>query len=154
MARPTSYLEAYAPQAYRLCLLGATDKEVAEFFGVTERTVNQWKRSYPEFLQSLKRGKEDADANVAKSLYRRALGYSHPAVKIFWDPKTDTEKVIPYTERYAPDTTACIFWLKNRRPAEWRDRVPEAAAADSNEVARQVREALRAMLAADGLNAA
>jgi len=124
--RPSLYKDEFATQAHRLCLLGATDVQVAEFFGVSISTVDKWKQSKPVFLQAIKDGKEQADAQVAHSLYRRALGYSHKAVKILTVPRggnqgSDIEEV-PYIERYPPDTTAAIFWLKNRRPDEWRDR--------------------------------
>lgn len=124
--RPTSYKAAFAGQAYKLCLLGATDADLARFFDVSATTIDNWKLAHPDFVGSLKAGKEEADAKVAKSLFRRALGYSHPAVKIITVPRgnndgSDVEQ-IPYTERYAPDTTAAIFWLKNRRPDVWRDR--------------------------------
>ena len=120
--RPSGFKKEYVEQAKKLCLLGATDPEIAEFFEVTERTINRWKHDFPDFCQALKLGKDEADDRVEKSLYRRALGYSHEAVKIFADPKTGAEQIVPYTEHYPPDTTACIFWLKNRRKADWRDR--------------------------------
>lgn len=120
--RPSTYRPKYAKQAYKLCLLGATDAELADFFGVNERTINRWKIAHEDFCQSLKAGKQEADATVAERLYRRALGYRHRAVKIVADAKTGTEHVVPYTEHYPPDTTAAIFWLKNRRPEQWRDR--------------------------------
>ncbi|EAX47547.1 conserved hypothetical protein [Thermosinus carboxydivorans Nor1] len=121
--RPTEYKAEYAEQAYKLCLLGATDKEIADFFGVNEKTLNNWKQKHPDFLQSLKEGKEEADAKVAKSLYHRALGYSHEAVKIM---QYEGEVIqVPYIEHYPPDTTACIFWLKNRQPKLWRDKVEQ-----------------------------
>ena len=66
-------------------------------------------------------GKSRADAGVAASLFHRAKGYSHDAVKIVADAKTGAEHIVPYTEHYPPDTTACIFWLKNRRKNDWRD---------------------------------
>src|SRR5689334_5578702 len=119
--RPTDFRPEFPEQAYKLCLLGAIDKELADFFDVSEQTINAWKEAQPEFLDALKRGKRDADANVANRLYQRAMGYSHKAVKIFMPAGASEPVYAPYTEHYAPDTTACIFWLKNRRPDLWRD---------------------------------
>ena len=112
--RPTNYKKEYDEQAYKLCLLGATDKEMADFFGVSEVTFNAWKKKHPEFLKSLKEGKSVADANVAKSLYLRALGYYHPEDKIFND--NGEPLIVPTVKHYPPDPTAAIFWLKNRKP--------------------------------------
>lgn len=120
--RPTKYAPAMNEQARKLCLLGATDADMANFFDVEEKTINNWKLEHPDFLQSIKDGKERADAVIADSLYHRAKGYSHDAVKIVADAKSGQNVQVPYVEHYPPDTTACIFWLKNRRPAEWRDR--------------------------------
>jgi hypothetical protein len=120
--RPSSYRDEFAKQAVKLCRLGATDADLAAFFEVDERTINRWKAVQPEFCQSLKDGKALADAEVGNSLYRRAVGYDHEAVKIVADAKTGAEHIVPYIERFPPDTTACIFWLKNRRPDLWRDR--------------------------------
>lgn len=107
-------------------MLGATDKELGDFFDVTEQTVNNWKTAHPEFFESIKSGKLKADAIVAHSLYHRAIGYKHDAVKIISVADGNNQgshvEQVPYVERYPPDTTAAIFWLKNRRPAEWRDR--------------------------------
>lgn len=118
--RPTRYRKEFDEQAHKLCLLGATDAQLADFFGVTEQTINNWKQRHPTFFESLKSGKEDADAKVAASLYHRALGYSHPDVHISNYQGEIT--VTPIIKRYAPDTTACIFWLKNRQPKDWRDK--------------------------------
>lgn len=118
--RPSNYKTEYAEQAYKLCLLGATDKEMADFFGVSEVTFNAWKKNHPEFLKSLKEGKESADANVASRLYQRAMGYSHPEDKIFND--NGEPLIVPTIKHYPPDTTAAIFWLKNRRKDQWRDK--------------------------------
>lgn len=120
--RPSSYRGEYAEQAYKLCLLGATDADMADFFGVAESTLNNWKQAHPEFLESLKRGKVVADATVADSLYRRANGWEHDAVKIVADARTGDRTIVPYVEHYPADTTAAIFWLKNRRPDIWRDK--------------------------------
>jgi hypothetical protein len=120
--RPSKYREDFAEQARKLCMLGATDAEIADFFGVAESTVNNWKQQHPDFLESLKSGKSFADANVAHSLYRRATGWEHDAVKIVADAKTGDSLLVPYVEHYPGDTTAQIFWLKNRRPDLWRDK--------------------------------
>lgn len=121
MGRPTKYQEQYAEQALKLCRLGATDKELADFFGVEEQTINNWKNAHPEFLESLKEGKTLADAEVADKLFKRATGYEHKAVKITASPD-GREHLTEYVERYPPDTTAAIFWLKNRQRDKWRDK--------------------------------
>jgi transposase-like protein len=121
VGRPSKYQAAFAEQARKLCLLGATDKELADFFGVAESTLNLWKQDHKEFSESLKAGKDQADAEVAEKLFRRALGYSHDAVKIVADAKSKEEHIVHFTEHYPPDTTAAIFWLKNRQKAKWRD---------------------------------
>lgn len=118
--RPTKYKPEYVELAYNYCLLGATDARLAEFFNVDESTINNWKIDFPEFLESLTRGKYEADARVANSLFMKATGYEHQSVKIFND--NGTPMIVDYVERYAPDTTAAIFWLKNRQPAMWRDK--------------------------------
>lgn len=117
--RPTKYKPEFAKQAEKLYNNGAIDREVADYFGVSEPTLNSWKTKFPDFLSSLKIGKEASDNRVEKSLYSRALGYSHDAVKIVIVGNR-IEK-IPYVERYPPDTAAAIFWLKNRKPNEWKD---------------------------------
>lgn len=120
VGRPSKYQPEVVEQAYKLCLLGATDKEMADFFGVAESTFNLWKKEHKEFSESLKRGKMIADANVANRLYQRALGYSHPEDKIFND--NGTPLIVPTTKHYPPDPTSAIFWLKNRRKEQWRDK--------------------------------
>lgn len=118
--RPTKYRAEYAKQAYKLALGSFTDKQIADFFEIDEKTLNNWKKKFPSFFQSLKRGKQIADATVADSLYQRANGYKHKAVKIMQFEGQSFEH--EYTEHYPPDTTACIFWLKNRQPETWRDK--------------------------------
>ena len=120
MGRPTKYKPEYARQAKELCLLGAKDTELARFFETSEQTINAWKKAFPEFLESLKEGKQLADAKIAESLYHRALGYSHEDVHISNYQGKIT--VTPTTKHYPPDTTAAIFWLKNRQTKNWSDR--------------------------------
>lgn len=120
VGRPTLYKEEYNERVYKLCLLGAKDTEIADFFDISEATLNNWKIEYPLFLESIKSGKVDADIKVANSLYNRALGYDQKTDKIF---QFQGEPVIvPTVEHVQPDTTAQIFWLKNRQPKQWRDK--------------------------------
>lgn len=120
--RPTSYRAEYAEQAFKLCQLGATDAELAGFFKVNTVTIWRWQSAQPEFCNALKRGKEAADERVERSLYARATGYTHDAVKIFMPAGAAKPVYAPYQEHVPPDTTACIFWLKNRRAEQWRDK--------------------------------
>ncbi len=120
--RPTLYKPEYAAQAGKLAQLGATDQELADFFYVHLATIHRWKHEHAEFCDALKVGKEVADSRVERSLYQRAIGYEQDEVKIFM-PGGATEPVYaPYRAKVAPDVTACIFWLKNRKSAEWRDK--------------------------------
>jgi hypothetical protein len=119
--RPTSYKPETAEQARKLCLMGATDIEVADFFSIHVATLYRWSQQHPEFREALKAGKEALDERVEKSLFHRAVGYSRDSVKIFQHEGKAVK--VPYREHVAPDTTAMIFWLKNRRPREWRDRI-------------------------------
>jgi len=131
--RPTKYDESYNDLTYKYCLLGATDADLARFFDVDEKTINNWKETHPEFLQSLKRGKEEADANVAQRLYARAMGYEHEEDKIF--NENGTAMIVPTIKHYPPEPAAAIFWLKNRQPHKWRDkRETELTGADNGPI--------------------
>lgn len=93
---------------------------MADFLGIVESTLNLWKLEYPEFSESIKRGKIVADSNVADRLYQRALGFEHDSEEI---KVSDGEVIrVPVRKIYPPDSTAAIFWLKNRRSNEWRDK--------------------------------
>ena len=104
---PTKYDSKMNSQVMKLCLLGATDEELANFFDVSVATINNWKHEYPEFLESIRAGKEDADANVSQSLYNTAL---------------------------SGNTTAQIFWLKNRKSKVWRDKQEIDHTTDGKEI--------------------
>lgn len=122
--RPTSYKKEYAEQAKKLCALGATDAQLADFFEVAISTISLWKVKHPEFSEALKMVKAEADERVEQSLYRRAMGYEHDEVDI----RVIDGKVVqtPIRKFYPPDTVAAIFWLKNRKKEEWRDRVEQS----------------------------
>lgn len=120
--RPTKFRKEFVTQATKLCQLGATDQEIADFFEVEVRTIYRWKGQFPEFCQALKAGKEEADARVERSLYQQAIGYEQDEVKIFMPAQSETPVYAPYRAKVAPNVTAAIFWLKNRRSQEWRDK--------------------------------
>lgn len=119
--RLSTYQAKYAQQAKKACEAGFTDKEIAELLGCNQSTLYRWKAEHEEFAQALKVGKCKADDRVELSLYHRALGYSHPEVDI----RVVEGQIVqtPLIKHYPPDTTAAIFWLKNRRKEEWRDKV-------------------------------
>jgi len=100
-------------------LLGANDEEMADIFGVAVGTLNEWKTEHPEFGEALRNGKTKADAEIAHSLYHRAKGYAHSAVKIHFT-RAGEPIYAPYTERFPPDTGAATLWLSNRRRKDWR----------------------------------
>ncbi len=127
--RPTKYKKDFDLQVLKLSILGATDKDIADFFDVVESTINEWKLKYPTFSESIKKGKIEADINVASSLYQKAIGYKAKTQKAFKvrehiNGKGSKEKIelVTVEEAYPPDTTAIIFWLKNRQPEKWRDK--------------------------------
>ena len=115
---PSKYKEEYNEQARKLCLLGSTDESLANFFNVSVATINNWKIDHPKFLESIREGKEVADANVADALYNRAIGFSHPDTHIsnFQGVITAT----PTIKHYPADTGAAFIWLKNR--SSWKDK--------------------------------
>lgn len=120
--RKSDFKEEYVKLAYNYSLLGATDVQMSEYFGVTEKTFNRWKKQYPEFCQSLKSGKREADSKVAEKLFTRAIGYEYDELHV----EKRGRKILKRktVRKHQPaDTTAQIFWLKNRQPEIWRDRV-------------------------------
>jgi len=140
--RPSSYKPEYNQQALKLTKLGAIDKDLAEFFNVSETTINNWKNEFPEFLESLKDGKFLVDSRVERSLYERAIGYKAKDTKFAtYEGEITDEK--EYIKHYAPDVTACIFWLKNRRPEQWREK-PEGDN-ENSEIADALKELARAL---------
>jgi hypothetical protein len=122
MGRPTKYRVGHNDAVVSAAIAGSsvTDAEIAELFGVNEQTVKNWYEKYPDFIASVKKAKAISDDKVERSLFERATGYSVPDVHI--SQFEGTAVVTPIIKHYAPDVTACIFWLKNRRPGQWRDK--------------------------------
>lgn len=123
IGRPTKYKHEYAEMARILCEGGATDIELANVFDVVESTIYAWKASQPEFSKALRVGKKVANERVANSLYRKAVGYTHKAVKVFNTQEGIQEHVYP--EHIPPDATAAKFWLMNREPELWREHLKQ-----------------------------
>ena len=96
---------------------GLTDEQISSNMGITTSTLYVWKNKYSEISEALKRGKEVIDRQVENALLRRALGYKYDEVTI--EGGVETKRV---TKEVVPDTTAQIFWLKNRKPDVWRDK--------------------------------
>lgn len=123
--RPTDYKPEYVEQAAKLCALGATDDEMADFFNVHRSTIYRWKLDHEEFCDAIKAAKDIADERVERSLYQKATGYNYTeqqAIKIKLEQHREEVEVVE-VEKHAPaDTTAAIFWLKNRRKDDWRDK--------------------------------
>ena len=146
--RPSSYKPEFAKQAQKLCSLGATNPELAEFFGISLAGFKKWLAVHQDLVAALKVGKAQADDRVERSLYGRAMGYSHEAVKIFMPAGASEPVYAPYTEHVPPDVTACIFWLKNRRPDLWRDKSEHIV---RHEVEQMMTDAELQRIAAEGV---
>lgn len=143
--RPSKYKPEMVEQVRKLCLLGATDAELADFFDVSLATLYTWRSRYPEFLDAQKIGKAECDDRVERSLYQRAIGYSHPDTHISNYQGVITET--PIVKHHAPDTTAAIFWLKNRRKEDWRDRQDHE---HTHSISTQLADALTRVATYDG----
>lgn len=120
LGRPTEFNDRLVERLLVLAKDGATDAQLAKAAHVAVSTLKTWKGRHPDFQAALKDAKCVADDLVEASLFRRACGYSHRAIKFFCHEGTITWQ--KYTEHYPPDTTACIYWLKNRRPERWREQ--------------------------------
>lgn len=126
--RPTKYRPEFAPQAEKLCRLGAVNGVLAEFFDVSVVTLRRWAAEYPEFCTALEVGVEAANVQVRRSLFHKAVGYDYAeqqAVKLR-DRGADgsvTERVeVVEVQKHCPaDTTAIKFWLVNKDPKNFRD---------------------------------
>lgn len=123
---PSTYKKEYAQLAYNQCLLGKTNEQLAQFFGISLTCLKDWMIKYSTFASAVKDGKETADGEVVAALFHRAKGYSHRSVeiKVVSDGTGLGSSVVrvPVVKQYAPDPIAAMFWLKNRQPDVWREK--------------------------------
>lgn len=121
VGRPTLYRAEYCELATNYCLLGATDVQLAGYFGVNVSTLDLWKQAHPEFIEAIEAGRDKADALIAKALYHRAKGYSHTEDDI--RVVAGSIEITPTVKHYPPDTAAASLWLRNRQSGRWKDKV-------------------------------
>lgn len=117
---------------------GLTDEQIAKNMGIKRQTLYEWKNKYPDISDTLKKGKEVVDREVENALCKRALGYDFTEVteeRIF-DRATGEYKLTvtkSVKKHMAPDVAAIVFWLKNRKPDKWRDKMAETRADEWND---------------------
>ena len=136
MGRPTKKSDDKLTAAIRMAELGLTDAQIARVLDINRATLCNWKKENPAFFDTLKRAKEEADKKVEKSLLKRATGYSYTETQTEIRGETVVSKK-ETKKSVAPDTIACIFWLKNRQPEKWRDK-PEADTTEQKDDTLQV----------------
>jgi hypothetical protein len=134
----SKFKEFHVRTVFYLALLGMTEEQMAVVFDISMGTFQAWKKKFPTFAEAIKKGKEQADADVVYSLYRAAVGFEHESEQIFCSKekiydtddkgkvylKKEVPKIIrvSITKKYPPDTKAAIKWLETRQPAQWSSR--------------------------------
>jgi transposase-like protein len=122
VGRPTLYQDEYAELAFKLCLAGATNEELARHLGVGSSTIDRWLQKHAEFRDAARRGRDLADGEVAYKLYSRAMGYTwHGERTLVRDGQQIT---VPHVVHFPPNVHACHIWMRNRRPGNWRPQPP------------------------------
>ncbi|MBD8915964.1 MAG: helix-turn-helix domain-containing protein [Pseudobutyrivibrio sp.] len=124
---------------------GLTEEQIAANMGISRSTLSEWKKKHSDISDTLKRGKEVVDRQVENALLKRALGYRYKETtkELVTDKDTgDSELVITKVveKEVQPDTTAQIFWLKNRKPSIWRDRAQVDIDAEFSKVDKLIEE--------------
>ena len=114
---------SFAARVRDMCHLGAPEKEIAEMLGCSVSALARWREEYPEFNMAYQVGRAEANAKVAAKLFRRTQGYEYTKTKTKVNADGDVIEEITETVHVPPDVGACIFWLTNRRPDLWQQRV-------------------------------
>jgi len=124
---------------------GLTEADISHNIGISTQTLWDWKKKHPDIFDALKKGKEVADVRVENALYKRAIGYDTVEEKTIIGADGVVSQTIKQVKHIAPDTTAQIFWLKNRRPELWRDKVVVDANVNDSEKLKDMRDFLEAV---------
>ena len=126
--RPSRFNESLAESILALAAAGDTEAEIANKVGVSLRSILNWKGKHPDFLRAMQESKSIADDLVEATLFQLAVGgHRLPKLKVVYDQDAKEFKTHTSLEILAPDARACEFWLRNRRPAEWRSSPPEVS---------------------------
>ena len=120
---------------------GLTDEQIAGNIGINTSTLYDWKNKFPKISEALKKGKEVVDIQVENALLKRALGYEFQETRVEKSDKDGT-KIIQILKHIPADTTAQIFWLKNRRPDKWRDKPEMPGDSDMLKKAKELLEGI------------
>jgi hypothetical protein len=151
LGRPTLYRSEFAERAFRLCLLGYTNEELARSFGTDLINLEQWIREVPDFAWAIYDGRDNADSKVINALYEAALGFEHPEDDIrtvALGGNAGSEIVITKTtKKYPPNFSAAAMWLHNRQGRRWKAVSSATDNPDRKtpaEMAREVQEAIAA----------
>lgn len=124
VGQPSLYRPEYDDIAKKACELGATTYELAEMLNVSHSTLNRWSHEHASFCVALKIGRELADQQIEQALFHRAKGYTFRSEKLFFDAKMGEVVRADTVEHVPPSEVAQIFWLSNRKRAEWRRNQP------------------------------
>ena len=137
--RPSLYQPEHAEQARKLCRLGATDSDMADFFGIGTTTFYRWRKDHPDFAAAVTEGKEFCDQQVEQALHRRAVGFEYQAVRVFMPAGAKAAVLVPYPVQVLPDVGASQHWLRFRRPKEWSEQREKNDGFDLAELLAQAR---------------
>jgi hypothetical protein len=129
--RPVVYNTDIDESVRRLCLLGLSDAEIAEFLGINPTTMCKWDNAHPSFFNARIEGRTKADAEVADALRRSAIGYDRPAEKVFLTKDGEIVRA-SYIEHYPPNGSNAALWLANRQRGRWKLKPTEDDARDED----------------------
>ena len=124
--RPSVYKPEYAEAARSFCAMGAINETLAAQFEVSRSTIDRWIAAIPDFREAVLQGREAADGAVVSALFARATGMERKMTRVFCH--NGQPITVNYTVELPPDVRACMFWLRNRRPQQWREARPLADA--------------------------